>query len=84
MRVLWHVYRRGLDWFQQSQSFGLGYPCGLVLFMLGRMRGWTQQTALLQFIMYNEEVLIGSDSFIVIPNETNGLEAPSFFASTST
>ena len=33
LRVLRHVYRRGLDWFQQCRSFRLGYSCVLVHFV---------------------------------------------------
>jgi hypothetical protein len=49
-RVLRHVYRRGLDWFQQCQSFRLGYSSVLVHFV-AYMHGWTKLTALLQFLL---------------------------------
>ena len=34
LQALWHVYRRGLDWSQQRQSFRLGYSSVLVLFVV--------------------------------------------------
>ena len=45
LRALWHVNRRGLDWFQQRRSFRLGYSCVLVpLVHRHSMSGWQAQT----------------------------------------
>ena len=45
LRVLRHVYRRGLDWFQQCQSFRLGYSSVLVHFV-AYTHGWIKWTTL--------------------------------------
>ena len=39
LQALWHVYRRGLVWFQQCQSFHLGYSSVLVHFVVADTAG---------------------------------------------
>jgi hypothetical protein len=51
LQVLRHVYRRGLNWFQQCQSFRLGYSFVLVQFVTWMHGWWTKRTALLQFLL---------------------------------
>jgi hypothetical protein len=50
LQVLRHVYRRGLDWFQQCKSFRLGLKLSLLHLPHGRAL-WTKRTALLQFLL---------------------------------
>jgi hypothetical protein len=54
LRALRHVYRRGLDWFQQCQSFGLGYSSVLVHFV-AYTHGWTKRTALYVQLQHGQD-----------------------------
>ena len=67
LRVLWHVYRRGLDWFQQCQSFGwFGLPV-----YFGSFHALTHAG------------LDAADGFIAIHHEREGARPSFLFASTS-
>jgi hypothetical protein len=56
LRALWHVYRRGLDWFQQPWSFRSGLTMCFDLYCACCwLHGWTKLTALLLwFLLMNK------------------------------
>jgi hypothetical protein len=66
LQVLWHVYRRGLDWFQQHWSFRLG----LAMCIVPPFGTWMMRT------------LDKTDSFIAIPLEQDGSRPSLLFSGT--